>query len=72
LIYSVTEIFLLRLRARGEFLARQDAQGIFMICDWCGKNAGAKEVFHKLEDYVNTPVICDDCYGKLKNTKLSK
>ncbi len=42
-----------------------------MICDWCGKNYSeilqSKEVFHILEDYVNTPVICDDCYSKLEH-----
>ena len=41
-----------------------------MICDWCGKNSSEalqrKKGFRILEDYVNTPVICYDCYVKLK------
>jgi hypothetical protein len=43
-----------------------------MICDWCGKKYPEtlknKKSFHKLEDYVYTPVICNDCYRKLKKT----
>lgn len=35
-----------------------------MICDWCGKKADGMDVFQKLRDYVNTPVVCDECYWK--------
>jgi hypothetical protein len=41
-----------------------------MICDWCGRKYSetlqTKEVFHLLEGYALSPVICDECYSKLK------
>jgi len=47
-----------------------------MICDWCGKNYHntllSKQDRHILEDYVLKPVICDDCYSKLKTTQLTQ
>ena len=49
------------------------SEGNLMICDWCGKNHSgirqSKEVFHVLDSYAATPVICEDCYRKLEKTK---
>ena len=42
-----------------------------MICDWCGKKdltaVKPKNRYHTLLGYANKPVVCNDCYKKIKN-----
>jgi hypothetical protein len=61
------------LGRKESFSKNYGAKGIYMICDWCGKKYSEasqnKEVYHVLEGYASTPVICDDCYRNLEKTK---
>jgi len=41
-----------------------------MICDFCGKKlsdtAQNLKAYHMLENYVHKPIVCKDCYRRIK------